>query len=89
MTSEKEDEKPDEAPRLRYADEEQAREHNPRRSSHRRGSVSSLSIRSGPGRVVAPEAALPVAYRTLLVGIFSLAYNFILINSRSLKTQVV
>ncbi|KAK2733701.1 hypothetical protein FQN57_001981 [Myotisia sp. PD_48] len=55
----------EQGPRIRYADEEQARTDNPRRSLHRRGSASSMSIKSGRSRIVAPEAVLPITYRTL------------------------
>ncbi|KAK2784755.1 hypothetical protein FQN52_008840 [Onygenales sp. PD_12] len=54
-----------ETPRVRYADEAQSRPDNPRRSLHRTASNSSMSIHSVHSRVAAPEAVLPITYRTL------------------------
>ncbi|WEW56066.1 hypothetical protein PRK78_001501 [Emydomyces testavorans] len=51
---------------VHYADENGAQPNNPRRSlRHRSSAASSLSIRSVHSRVVAPEAVLPITYRTL------------------------
>ncbi|PGH12962.1 hypothetical protein AJ79_03935 [Helicocarpus griseus UAMH5409] len=54
-----------EAPRVRIADEAQSRPDHPRRSLHRAASNSSMSIHSTNSRVAAPEAVLPITYRTL------------------------
>ncbi|KKZ68893.1 H+/K+-exchanging ATPase [[Emmonsia] crescens] len=51
--------------RVRIADEAHSRSDHPRRSLHRRASNSSMSIRSTHSRVAAPEAVLPITYRTL------------------------
>ncbi|KAI1964004.1 hypothetical protein LOZ58_001865 [Ophidiomyces ophidiicola] len=51
--------------RVHYADKDAIRPENPRRSLNRKGSTSSLSIRSAHSRVVPPEAVLPITYRTL------------------------
>ncbi|EEP78988.1 Na/K ATPase alpha 1 isoform [Uncinocarpus reesii 1704] len=93
--------------RIRYADEEDAvRSDASRRSLHRRGSAASaISIRSAHSRVVAPEAALPITYRTLmtpggiigkddgdrLAGISELDWHLISIDElvRRLSTSIV
>ncbi|OAX78430.1 hypothetical protein ACJ72_07263, partial [Emergomyces africanus] len=54
-----------EGPRIRIADETQSRFDHPRHSLHRTVSNSSMSIRSSHSRVAAPEAVLPITYRTL------------------------
>jgi hypothetical protein len=52
---------------IRYADESFSRPETSRPSLHRNASNSSLSIHSVHSRVAAPEAVLPIAYRTLSV----------------------
>ncbi|EEH42661.2 uncharacterized protein PADG_07481 [Paracoccidioides brasiliensis Pb18] len=50
---------------VRIADEAQSRSDHPRRLLHRTVSNSSMSIHSTHSRVAAPEAVLPITFRTL------------------------
>ncbi|PGH07327.1 hypothetical protein GX51_01871 [Blastomyces parvus] len=54
-----------EGPRVRIADEAHPSSKHPRHDLHRTVSSSSMSIRSVNSRVAAPEAVLPITYRSL------------------------